>query len=271
MVGMSSGNLLDWGKRFGFGFGFGFGLGALLAFGGGGADAADLNISWGVNNEAPYAIVQDGRLVGGLIKDIGDRTAQKIGARAIYTNIPRTEVDEALRSGETDIRCMTSPKYLRNAPLFIWTDEYMIEQDVFALRAGTEPVVRSIRDLDGKAVGAITGYVYAKPLTDAITAGRIRRIDSPSLTASLAALAAGKVDAVVGSDILLGYTLSRNAQPGVTLVLSPYVLSRNNLHCAISPRADPAPDSIRNTINGLITDGFIADRVAFYRGQPKTP
>lgn len=220
-----------------------------------------LRISWGSHNAPPYALVADGKLVGGVIHDIGNALGKRLQVPAVFVNVPRARYEEQLLSGAIDLVCITHPDWVRQPAALAWSPPLFSESDIIVQPAGTLPWA-SPEQLAGKRLGTILGFRY--PALEAMfTAEKIRRDDASSLDSNLQRLQLGRVDAVVDANIPVYYWLIRNNQLG-TLPVAGFTVSRHDVHCAISRQASVGHQRVVSVFTQLVADGTLNAIVSRY-------
>lgn len=233
----------------------------LVAAGCRGADSLPLRVAWGSHNAPPYAITKDGNLVGGLIHDIGTRTATGLRTRAIFVNVPRARYESQLLDGSIDLTCIVNRNWLAHPDAFTWTRPLFDEVDVVVQQAGDPPWLR-LSDLAGQRVGTILGYRY--PTLDTLfNSAQAERDDAADLDSNLQRLALGRVDGVVDANIPVYYWLLRNDRKDL-LRVAPLVVSTHTVSCAVSPRAGPGAARVRKVVDSLVRRGVVGDLLAAY-------
>ncbi|HZX28525.1 MAG TPA: ABC transporter substrate-binding protein, partial [Telluria sp.] len=109
------------------------------------------------NHAMPIARFEHGRLAGGILKDLGDAIAARLGVPARFVSVPSKRVALALRAGEADGVCYVLPGWIDGD--YRWTQP-IIPNGVAVVAHGGAPVVHSLSDLAGHRVGTVLGYRY---------------------------------------------------------------------------------------------------------------
>ena len=171
--------------------------------------AQSLVVNFGVHNAAPYAFVEDGKITGGIIKDIMDLLGKKIGIDIQYAETPRKRLSAYLQSGRVHIVVLSNPLWFANSHLFDWSDPLITEKNLFMLKSDSLLKIKRFEDLEGKILGTILGYSYPA-LKQMLDQNIIHRADTLTLNQNFIKLQAGRVDALIDSDILIQYYLKSN-------------------------------------------------------------
>jgi polar amino acid transport system substrate-binding protein len=96
-----------------------------------------LRVSWSSHNAPPFAIVEREQFTGGLIFDLGNALAARLGTTATFVDVPRARYEAQLRGGRIDITCMTNPKWLADPGALTWSPPLFEESDVLVQQSGT--------------------------------------------------------------------------------------------------------------------------------------
>src|SRR5471030_2525969 len=75
----------------------------------GAAEAPPLLFIAPTNHSMPMARFQNGELTGGLLWDLGELIARRMGRRAVFVSIPSRRVSDALSDGHADAVCYVLP------------------------------------------------------------------------------------------------------------------------------------------------------------------
>ena len=219
--------------------------------------AADLVMLAPVDQAMPIVRFQDGRLSGGIVKDIGDAIAQRMGRRAVYLNVDVPGLAPMLTSGRADAICYVMPFWIDGD--YQWSSPLVPDAEMVIARPAA-PVVRSLKDLRDKRVGTVGGYRY--PRVEQVLGKRFLRADADTLEKSLQQLQGGKVDYTIVGENMLAYQL--RIHPGqryrIDLVFSTY-----KAQCALSHKSSIDPREFNRAIDALLQDGSIDQILARYR------
>ncbi|MBV8605495.1 MAG: transporter substrate-binding domain-containing protein [Pelomonas sp.] len=222
------------------------------------AHAADFTLVVDRSTEMPWAAFRDGVPVDGIHRDIGAALAERLGRTARFVVLPRRRVPRALESGEADAVCVLLPAWLPGP--FQWTEPFVDNADV-VLTARSVPAPADIAALAGEPVGTINGFAY--PALEQALGAAFVRDDAPDARTNLRKLELGHLKHVVTNQRYLEYQLRR--QPLAVPVYVPLLVSRQQLGCAISPRAPFVLADVNRAIADLVRSGALQRILAKYR------
>jgi polar amino acid transport system substrate-binding protein len=139
------------------------------------------------NLPMPMADVVDGTLRGGVIKDMGEMLAAKLGRKAVFVVVPGKRVPLMLAQGKADGVCMVKQGWIDGQ--YNWTAELIPTGGVLLARADA-PAISRLSELRGVKVGTVAGYRYRTIQT--ILGADFLRDDAPSGEHNLRKLLAGR-------------------------------------------------------------------------------
>jgi hypothetical protein len=112
------------------------------------------------NNTLPLAHFDGDRLESGLLRDLGDLLAERLGRRAKYLTLPARRTERALVEGQADLMCYVMPAWV-SVPLN-WSVPVLPDAQLLVARSDA-PKLESLQQLAGRRVGTVLGYTYPKP------------------------------------------------------------------------------------------------------------
>lgn len=144
------------------------GLLLLLALGTAPLLAAERPLRFSINDSwaMPMVRIEDGKAVEGILVDLQQRMAAKVGRKAELLVMPRLRVQNALDTGEIDVRCYVSPNWVNSGHYrYIWSLPFMTQRDVLV---GRTPGPMQPEDIEKKRLGTVLGFTYPRlqPLFD---------------------------------------------------------------------------------------------------------
>ncbi|WP_374434018.1 substrate-binding periplasmic protein [Inhella sp.] len=143
------------------------------------------------NHTEPIAYFGPGGLLeSGILKDIGDRLAERLQRKARYLPVPSRRVSETLRKGEADLVCYVLPGWLEGE--YRWSVPVLPNAEVVAARPEA-PDIERLEDLQGRQVGTVIGYRYTHLLADPRQPLPFVRQDALNTRSNLDKLAAGRM------------------------------------------------------------------------------
>ncbi len=162
-------------------------------------------------NPPPFALVEDGKLVGGLIKDVGDAVARSLNTKIEYIYLSRKRLDQAMANGTINARPFTHPGWVNLPQDFQWTVPYFKQEDLFLSLKSFSPTIRQHHDLQGLRIGTILGNRYptiAKEFPDF----ERQRTDVTQISQNVKRLRAGRIDVAYGSSLEFRYIIKSDYQ-----------------------------------------------------------
>jgi polar amino acid transport system substrate-binding protein len=205
----------------------------------------------------PLAQFQHDALVGGILKDLGDLLAARLGRQPRYLVVPGDKVGAALQQGRADGVCYVLPFWIDGD--FDWTQPFLPDEELVASREDAPPV-RVITDLRDKPVGTIASYRY--PRIAQVLGARFVREDAASMDMNMRRMQSGRVQYTIIGRLTLAYRLHVNQPPKLRADL---VFSSFKAQCAFAHSA-PAPfKEINGIINKLVDDGTVDQILSRYR------
>lgn len=208
------------------------------------------------NHTEPLSRFEQGVLTGGIIKDLGDALARRMGLRPRYLTMPSKRANLALRDGEGDLLCYTRPQWI--GPDFRFTLPLIPNGEVVAARANA-PRLTALADLANVTVGTVLGYRY--PEAEAALGPQLRRQDTPDMQANLRKLALGRMQYAFTDRMVLREHRRRQPQDNLREEL---VLNTFTAPCGLSLRSAHSLERINAALNELVADGEMQRILAHY-------
>lgn len=222
-----------------------------------GAAAEELVLVAPLNQVMPFAQFQQDKLTGGILKDLGDAIAQRLGRKIGFVSVASEQVSATLTAGKADGICYVRPFWIDGD--FNWTRPLIPDAELVAAREGA-PRIRSLADLRDRPVGTVSGYRY--PRVEQVLGLRFQRSDSPSMEENLRRLLVGAVRYTVISQATLAWQMRQNKE---LKLRSDLVFASFSAQCAFSRRASIPFGDINHAINSLLDDGSVDEILARYR------
>ncbi|MCG2584819.1 ABC transporter substrate-binding protein [Massilia sp. TS11] len=209
------------------------------------------------NHEMPLAQFERGELQAGILKDLGQALAQRVGREARFLSIPSKRVGLALASGQADLVCYVRPFWISGD--FHWSRPFLPNQGLIIARADAPPL-RQIGQLADERVGTVIGYVY--PQLELALGSRFVRDDAPNMSSSFAKLAAGRVRYAVIEQMAIDW--QRRQHPGLALKTA-LALPGFQAQCALARSSSLTPHALDAAIAALVANGSIDAILARYK------
>ena len=187
--------------------------------------------SWGM----PLVRIEGDQPVEGLVYDLMQAMAREVGVRPEFHVMARLRLQEAMNSGDIDVRCYVSTQWFNDRPGdFVWSIPLFHQRDLLVGRVGDSTPMPP-EQLPPQAIGTVLGYTYStlQPLLDQ---GRLRREDSRSQLLVLQKLQAGRYRHAVSNQLSLQWF--NQGQPTDRQLQTLAVLEEQDLGCMV--RNDPA-------------------------------
>lgn len=209
------------------------------------------------NHVMPLAEFDGRTLRSGILKDLGDAIAERLGMHAKFILMPSKRVSEALRAGTADGVCYVLPGWIDGE--FNWSNPVIPNLGIVIARSGT-PEVQSIADLAGKPMGTVMGYRY--PDFEQVLRQHFVREDAPTMALNLRKLVHGRMDYAITEQTTLAYHQRQAANPRLVQVLR---FTSFTAQCAFSKQSKVPFPAIERAIDALVADGTVDNILARYR------
>lgn len=210
-----------------------------------------------MNHAMPFGGFTNDRLTTGIVKDLSDELAQRVGRRAVYVSVPPRRVSQVLAAGEADGVCYVAPDWIDGK--FHWSPALLEHVGVVAARPQAPPLL-SLEDLAGVPVGTVHAYRY--PEMAQALGPRFIRDDAPSMLINLRKLAAHRTQYALTEQITLEFHNKQHPQDGLRVALP---TMRYRTHCAFT-LAHPLPlAGLDQAARDMVRDGGVERILARYR------
>lgn len=157
------------------------------------------------NHAMPWAQFKDEKLSAGLLKDLGELIATRLGRKAKFIIVPSNRVRGVLLGGTADALCYVRPEWIDGN--YNWTPALIQDGAVVAARSGA-PVIHTLADLHNVPVGTVIGYRY--PEIETALGQSFVREDAPSMESNLRKLVAGRMEYAILEKMVLDYHLRKD-------------------------------------------------------------
>lgn len=221
------------------------------------AQQADIVFLAPLSAAMPLAGFRDGQLAEGIIKDLGDAIADKLGRRARYLSVPGKRVEFMLRAGQADGICNALPSWIGGD--FAWSRPLIPNAGIVISRTDA-PVIRSLNDLAGQRVGTVLGYRY--PALGTALGTLFEREDARTVQLVFVKMEAGRHQHALGERLELDYELRTNK---ALKLREDLVYEHYKTSCAFSHSSKIAFADIEAAINALAAAGAVDAILARYR------
>jgi polar amino acid transport system substrate-binding protein len=185
-----------------------------------------INDSWAM----PMVRIEQGKAVAGILVDLQQRLAAKVGRKAELLVMPRLRVQQALDAGEIDVRCYVSPNWLNNDhDNYVWSLPFMSQRDVLV---GTYAQNLQPEQLHDEHLGTVLGFSYPR-LEPLFASGQLQREDARTQDLVLRKLSAGRYQYAISNELSLHW-FNRQQPP------------EHKLHTLSEVASDPIACIVRN-------------------------
>ncbi|MDP4529570.1 ABC transporter substrate-binding protein [Alkalimonas delamerensis] len=208
-------------------------------------------------NTPPFIINSESSPKTGLVIDISKEVANQLGWDLEYLTIPRARTEQWIQGGQADLWCFTSPKWVNEPELMLWSEPLYTTVDLLIRKTSTSPF-RQLSDLYRKKVGTSRGFNY--PELDALfSKGDASRDDALSLRENLQRLQLDRVDVVISDSFSYSYYVNVNKYSEETqaLVADQIGFEAQPSYCAISHSNPHKAAAIRQALTTIHAHGYI--------------
>lgn len=143
-------------------------------------------------NWPPYIMDGSHQRAGGILGEVFEAIAGPLGYSLRIKYLPERRGREMLDDGLVDINAMAR-KWVPDPDRYIWTDPFMLSEDVLLSTEKTPLHFTTPEALYGKTLAAIRGFVYPK-LEPHFGPGKITRVDVTTPHEMMRLLGRGRVD-----------------------------------------------------------------------------
>jgi polar amino acid transport system substrate-binding protein len=148
----------------------------------------------------PMIHIEHGQATGGVLYDLHQRLAEKVGRRAEMLVRPRLRIQQMLVRGEIDVRCYINPAWLRESHhQYIWSVPFMVQRDLLVGRSQQQV---QLSQMQGETIGTVLGFAYPE-LTPLFASGQLQRDDARTQELVLAKLQAKRYDYAISNELTL--------------------------------------------------------------------
>ncbi len=225
--------------------------------GSGSAEPPSLVVVAPTSQSMPMLKTVEHRPVDGVLKDLGELLAQRLGLQAAFVSLPSKRAAWAVASGAADLLSYVKPEWLEGPVL--WTQFFLSGTGIIAA-APNAPAVQRLQDLRDEPLGTVLGYRY--PVIDEAFNQRIRREDVPDAETNLRRLAFGRLRYAVTDRAALAYYMKTHPTAGLREVLE---VEHYQLGCALSPAKAELLPPLNRAIDRIQADGSLEKLLNRYR------
>jgi polar amino acid transport system substrate-binding protein len=222
-----------------------------------------LVVNYSPSDNAPYVLLTQEPVESGIIVELMQEFARRADIEVLFQLTPRKRLEYSLETGRVHIVVTSNPKWLEQPNNVDWSIPLFDEKNVLVIRRGSSDIAQE-DDLKGLTVGTILGYAYPE-IEHLFEQGDSFRSDSVEMLHNLTKLRAGRLDAVITSDIQGAWLIQQNGFKS-ELVFARYFVSQQKLIPAVS-KLSPVPlDTINRVFQSMLDDGYVAQLLLKYSG-----
>jgi polar amino acid transport system substrate-binding protein len=209
-----------------------------------------------LNQTMPLAKYKHDKLTGGILKDMGDVIARRMGRVPRYLSVPGDQVGGLLHRGKADGLCYVRPGWIDGE--FNWSVPFMSDGEVVAA-LDSAPVVASLAALRDMPVGTVQSHRH--PRIEQVLGERFRRVESDTMAENLRRVVNSEVQYVVTSQSALDYLAStKGGKLRTDIVIASYTAQ-----CAFSKASAVPFAKFESVLDGMLKDGTVDRILARYR------
>lgn len=209
------------------------------------------------NHNMPLSRFQHGELADGLLKELGDAIAQRMGLHPRYVSAPAKRVAEFLVSGRADGVCFVLPRWLPGT--FNWSQPLIPDSGVLVARVDAPPV-RVLSDLANRPVGTVLGYSYS--MIESELGRAFVREDAPTMELNISKIVHGRMQYAIMGRMNAEYLM--RAEPVHKLRID-FEFDPFMAQCAFSQKSAIPFGDVQRAIGSLAADGSIERILQHYR------
>lgn len=215
-----------------------------------------INDSWAM----PMVHIENGQAVAGILVDLQQRLAAKVGRKAELLVMPRLRVQHALDNGEIDVRCYVSPNWVNGGHYrYIWSLPFMTQRDVLV---GTRTANLQAEQLQGKRLGTVLGFAYPR-LEPLFASGQLQREDARTQDLALLKLSAHRSQYAISNELSLHW-FNRQQPTGQKLHILSEIAS-DPIACIIRDAPDVPTTALLRAMVQMKQAGEFDELLARYR------
>lgn len=210
-----------------------------------------------LNHALPFADFKDGELSTGIVKDISEAVAARIGQRAEFVSVPPRRVAQVLTAGGADGVCYIGRGWIDGE--FHWSPPVFEQVAVLATRADVPPPA-NLQALAGEPIGTVYGYRYT-PLEPVLGSDFVRD-DAPTMLINLRKLAAKRTRYAMTEQITLDFHIKRHPQDGLKVAMP---MGQFPTYCVFTLAHALPLEKLDRAVRELVREGGVEKILARYR------
>jgi len=209
------------------------------------------------NLSMPLAAFRKGQLTEGIIKDLGEAIAERMGRKAVFIAIPGKRAQQFLMEGSADGLCYISKLWADGS--FNWTAQFIPDATVLAARPSS-PFIKDFKELADQPVAITMGYHYAR--VERALGSHFLRDEAPSVDLDLEKLARGRVLYALVNKLAFDYETRIHPEWHLR---ADQVFDPLSASCAFSFKSPLPFQDVNDAVDALVAEGRIAAILEKYR------
>lgn len=210
-----------------------------------------------LNHAMPFADFKQGEVQTGIVKDISEAVAARMGRRADFVSVPPRRVGQVLAAGGADGVCYVGRGWIDGE--FHWSPPVLEQVVVLASRADVPPP-DNVQSLAGQPIGTVHGYRY--PPLEPVLGRSFVRDDAPSMLINLRKLAAKRTRFAMTEQITLDFYIKLHPQDSLKAALP---MGRYPTHCLFTLAHALPLEQLDRAVRELVREGGVEKILARYR------
>jgi len=222
-----------------------------------------LKISFSRSSSEPYVFIEKRQLIGGVLKELIDALAKESGLKVEYVLVSKRNQEKEITSGTIDGSCLVNEVDLEHPSSYLWSESLYVQENVLIVRKENVDDYVSLNSLYGLKVGTIASASYPA-LMPYFENQSITRVENKKLLNNINQLRFGVIDAVVDTKLAVEYFIEKK-ELNSKLVLSKFIVDKENLHCVFRKDKHESMEKINRAIVRLNENGKIDKILNKYR------
>ncbi len=183
----------------------------------------------------PLVTLDGNRVNGGLLRDLGELIALRLGTRAQHVLMPRGRMEKAIEVGEAHIVCYSSPGWSSGA-VGNWTRHVLPQIERAVTLAENAPPQKTPDDFIGKRMAVMTGYHFA-PIQPLFERGETQRVNDTKVENLFQRVKHGQADALIASEAEIEGYFKQRPKERARYAIGRLPFTVVQTQCLVSPRS----------------------------------
>lgn len=224
-------------------------------------DDRPLRFSVSDSSTMPMVRLAQGKVTAGILHDLHQRIAEKIGRQAEQVVMSRSRIQPLLAEGTVDVSCYVNPAWIdEHRASYRWSVPFMTQRIQLVAAATTPPT--TIERLRDERIGTVLGFTYPE-LEPSFRDATLTRDDARTESQVLAKLAAGRYRYALSSETALGWFNRDRPAERKLRAMDQFV--EYSIHCLVRDEPDVPANEILEAMQQLQDDSEFEAILAKYR------